>query len=172
MSSSSLLLTCLFALGFGLLPALALFILRRNPSSPLHRTFGWACLSLLLWLGTLYAFDRTGEGGSLTLLGRLNYASVLFVVLLAYLFARQVLRRPVRILPLLLGETCCWQPSRSSRRSWTRGSRVGQARTSRSSDRSSSSTRCISWGTWARPSTRHSGWEAVRLLGCAASSPS
>lgn len=101
----SLLLTCLFALGFGLVPALALFILHKNPAAPLHRTFGWACLSLLAWLGTLYVFDRLDENGTLTFVGRLNYASVLFVVLLAYLFLRQVLRRPARNIPVLLGET-------------------------------------------------------------------
>ena len=101
----SLLLPFLFTLGFGLVPTLALFILHKNPVSPLHRTFGWACLSLLAWLGTLYVFDRLDESGTLTFAGRLNYASVLFVVLLAYLFLRQVLRRPARNVPVLLGET-------------------------------------------------------------------
>ena len=100
-----LLLTALFALGFALVPGMAVFILRKNPASPLHRTFALACLSLMAWLGTLYAFDRMGEGRALTLVGRLNYASVLFVVLLGYLFVRRVLRRPAPNAHILIVET-------------------------------------------------------------------
>lgn len=98
--------TLLYALCFLLLPGMAAFVLLRNPRSFLHQSFALTALSLLGWLATLFFFNRAHEPATVLLLGRVNFAAVVFVVFLAYLFVRSVARQPLpRHLSWLVAET-------------------------------------------------------------------
>jgi hypothetical protein len=109
------LVSLLYYLCFLLLSGLAAFVLARRPRSSLHRTFGLGALALLAWTATLFLYGRAADPSLLTLLGRLNFAAALFVVLLAYLFVAQLAGRtvPSRRLwleTLLLAALTIWTP--------------------------------------------------------------
>lgn len=91
----SLLLSFLFALACFACLGLAGFVYRSHPASRQHRYFAAGSLFLLLWLATLYAFDRMGNSPWLTDLGRLNIACMLPVVVYAYLLVRETIGEPV-----------------------------------------------------------------------------
>lgn len=84
----------LYALSAVLLFGMAAFILHRDPRASLNRTFALGCLSLFLWLATLYLFGRETEPGMLTALGRANFASIALAVFVGYRFMEELTGQP------------------------------------------------------------------------------
>ncbi|MES2461998.1 MAG: histidine kinase N-terminal 7TM domain-containing protein [Armatimonadota bacterium] len=68
----------------------ALLIWLKNPRSRLHSHFALTALSLLLWLATLFLFDRTNDPSLALWLGRLNFAAMAPAVFFAYRFVQAV----------------------------------------------------------------------------------
>ena len=68
----------------------ALLIWLKNPRSKLHGWFALTALSLLLWLSTLFLFDRSQYPQNVLLLGRLNFAAMVPAVFFAYRFVKTV----------------------------------------------------------------------------------
>ena len=99
----------LFDLCFLLSLGLATFVYRKDSKARLNRYFALAALALFAWLYTLYLYDGGGVGDflSLTELGRLNYAAVLYVALLGYMFVAELIGKPPRkiLSRLILAET-------------------------------------------------------------------
>ncbi len=91
---------CLIAIAF-----LAVMVYRRSPRSRLHRSFSWLSVSLLAWLATLYLFHHVEDTTWLLILGRLNFASVLFLSFYGFLFVRNLIRRPIETHRLFYFET-------------------------------------------------------------------
>jgi hypothetical protein len=98
-------LAVLYALSCILLLAGALFVYNRRRRSTLHRTFAAGCISVALWLASLYVFERVPQGPELTVIGRLNFASVLFVAYFTWAFMRDLTRAAPGSQRSLLGLT-------------------------------------------------------------------
>jgi hypothetical protein len=83
------LLCMLFLLAFGG------YILLQSPYARTNRLFAWLSLSLFGWVGTLFVFSLLVSPTPLLWVGRANFAAMVFVVPLTYLFTRAVAGRPV-----------------------------------------------------------------------------
>ena len=111
----SALTAALYVLCLLFLTAFPLFVFSQNPRSGLHRTFALLAVALLGWVASLFAFNFQVAPGPLLLVGRLNFASIVFVVTLALRFVEAIGRRsanankadraPDRRLLLLWAET-------------------------------------------------------------------
>lgn len=84
------LLCMLFLLVFGG------YVLLQNPYARTNRLFAWLSLSLFGWVATLFAFSLLVSSAPLLLVGRANFAAMVFVVPLAFMFTRAVAGRPLR----------------------------------------------------------------------------
>ena len=89
------LLFYLFVLSCSTSLGLALFVFLKNPYSRLNRSFAFGAFFLLLWLATLYVFDRETDLSKLTQLGRINIAAMLPAVVFAFTLVREIKRRPI-----------------------------------------------------------------------------
>lgn len=78
-----------------LLLGLAIFVFFKNPHAPVNRYFTLAALAFLSWLATLYVFGQTTEPEHLTWLGRVNFASIQWVVVFGYCFLRELVGQPI-----------------------------------------------------------------------------
>ncbi len=86
----SALLAALYILCLLLLSAFALYVFAQNPRAPLNRDFTLLALALLAWVASLFAFNFPLAPETLLLVGRLNFASIVFVTTLAFVFVRAV----------------------------------------------------------------------------------
>jgi hypothetical protein len=91
-SSYDMLINLLYITSITLLGALTWLVYRKAPRSPLHRSFALTCLALISWLATLYFLMRSNNASYLTLIGRLNFASVLLAVTFSFHFVSDLAR--------------------------------------------------------------------------------
>lgn len=100
----------LYYLACALLSGMAVFVLVRSPQSARNRYFALTALSLLVWIATLFLFDKARDPLFVLHLGRANFAAIVFALFFGYLFVRALAIPPLSPLPrqryqLLLGET-------------------------------------------------------------------
>jgi hypothetical protein len=88
--TASLYLLCLAFL-FGS----AVFVLSRNPRSPLNGYYALLAMALLGWVGTLFVFGSLSEGTTLLIVGRVNFAAAALVVTASYLFVAELSGRRI-----------------------------------------------------------------------------
>ena len=86
----------IYALCCVALLGMAGFVWARSYRAWLNRSFALTCLFLLVWLATLFLFNRTEQTEALLLIGRLNFAAVPPATLCAYLFVRAIAYLPLR----------------------------------------------------------------------------
>ena len=79
-----------------LLAGASILLLLRDGKSPVARWFVATCLSLLVWVVTLFLFARSGDPSYILRLGRVNFASVSLAVCFGWRFVRAVAGRPRR----------------------------------------------------------------------------
>ncbi len=84
----SALLAALYSLCLLLLTAFSLYVFCRNPRSRLNRYFALLALALLGWVASLFAFNFPLGPGALLWVGRLNFACIVFVATLGFLFVQ------------------------------------------------------------------------------------
>lgn len=72
------------------------YVLLQNPYARTNRLFAWLSLALFGWVATLFVFSLLVSTTPLLWMGRSNFAAMVFVVPLTYLFTRAVAGRPVR----------------------------------------------------------------------------
>lgn len=94
--SMSQFIPALYDVSLILLFGLAVYVFFKRPGLIAGRYFSLASLALCLWLATLYWFSQSPGGDSLTWIGRINFTTVLWSVLLGYLFIRELIGRSVR----------------------------------------------------------------------------
>lgn len=70
--------------------AAAYFVYRRKPHAHLHKDFAAGCIFVVVWLLSLFIFQRLDDPRVLIWVGRVNFASVLFVVLFALVFVQRL----------------------------------------------------------------------------------
>jgi len=84
------LLAALYSLCLLLLTAFSLYVFCRNPHSRLNRYFALLALALLGWVASLFAFNFPLGSGALLWVGRLNFACIVFVATLGFLFVQAI----------------------------------------------------------------------------------
>lgn len=88
--TSTILLGPLYAICCLLLTAAAHFVYRRRPHARLHRDFANGCLFVVTWLASLFIFQRLEESAALLIVGRVNFAAMLYVAIYALLVIREL----------------------------------------------------------------------------------
>lgn len=87
-----------WALAYGLcvllLLGLAVLSLRRDRRSATHLDFAAFSFLMALWLASLFLYYRVPDEGTLTLVGRANFAAIALALCYGHLFARGLARRP------------------------------------------------------------------------------
>lgn len=84
------LLAALYSLCLLLLTAFSLYVFYQNPYSRLNRYFALLALALLGWVASLFAFNFSLGPGALLWDGRLNFACIVFVATLGFLFVQAI----------------------------------------------------------------------------------
>ena len=100
-----LLILSLYVLSCLALLLMAALVYRRRPRALLHRYFAAGSLFVVLWLASLYLYSHTAHEPTLLVLGRINFMSVLFVALTAYLFVEQLVESRSQFRGWLFGVT-------------------------------------------------------------------
>lgn len=87
-----------WALAYGpcvlLLLGLSALSFRRDRRSAAHLDFAAFSFLMALWLASLFLYYRVADEGTLTLVGRANFAAIALALCYGHLFARGLARRP------------------------------------------------------------------------------
>jgi hypothetical protein len=92
----ALLASVLYLLCGGLLASAALFLVLRQERKASTGWFVATCLTLLIWVVTLYLFRHSKSPDYILLIGRINFAAISLAVYMGYRFVRSVAGLPTR----------------------------------------------------------------------------